>query len=134
MTSIPYHPLQNSYRTRERPARSKGSIHLLGIEYGHTWHILRDTHAPYIQHECRKLGVGSDTCYPSIGEDQKFKVILSHLSSLRPACGHLGLCLKQTKPKPKQRSEKGERKERQETGPEAPTMVSITQLCAYCCH
>lgn len=110
MTWILHHPFQNSYRARERSVCSKDSAHLRGIECVHIWHILRNTQVP---HDCGKLGVASDTCYPRIGEDQNFKVILSYLARLRPAWGHLALCLKQTKPK--QNSEEGERKERLET-------------------
>lgn len=64
----------------------------------------------YVRHELGKSGVGSDSCYPSTGEDQMLKVILSYLGSLGPAWGHLWLSKKETKPT--QNSEQGERKER----------------------
>lgn len=72
---------------------------------------------PIDPQELWKPGMGSDTCYPSAREDQKLKVIISYLREFEASWGHLGLCLKQTKPKPKQNSEKGERQERQEGGP-----------------
>lgn len=65
---------------------------------------------PYTQHELGKPGAGSDTCYPSPGEDQKkFQVILGYLGSLRPAWGHLRLCLKKQNPNKSLRKKKGKK-------------------------
>lgn len=51
---------------------------------------------------------------PAWGEDQGHYQLLREFE----AClGHLGSCLKQTNPKPKQNSEKGERQAREERGP-----------------
>lgn len=90
----------------------------IGWEWSmYVFSIYQETHKAHRSIGTLKTGHGLRHLLSQRQEDQKLKVIISYLREFEASWGHLGLCLKQTKPKPKQNSQKGERQERQEGGP-----------------